>query len=259
VPTAPERCKAHRRRILELSQRVQALHIGGAFSCIEIVDAIYYELMREGDTFLMSKGHGAIAQYVVLESLAVLSKEQVDGYCTKDGILGCHPDKGNPGIVASTGALGHGLAMAVGMAYANRSKTVYCLLSDGECQEGSTWEAVMVAANMQLGNLVCFMDNNDMNSSDRLSEKHPAFYPVKDKFLAFGWDAYEIDGHAQRMTGFISSKRPIMVVCKTTKGQGVSFMEGVAMWHYRSPNLEEYQRAVLELADIVVSVAPVPE
>jgi transketolase len=247
----PERCKQHRRRILKLSQRVQALHIGGAFSCIEIVDVIYYELMREGDTFLMSKGHGAIAQYVVLESLGILTKEQVDAYCTKDGILGCHPDKGNPGIEASTGALGHGLAMAVGMAYADRAHTVYCLLSDGECQEGSTWEAVMVAANMRLGNLVCFMDNNDMNSSDRLSEKHPAFYPVVNKFLSFGWSAIEVDGHANSaIAGAVNAHedRPSMVVCRTTKGRGVSFMHGVAMFHYRSPMPDEYEAAMKELA-----------
>lgn len=231
--TAPERCKQHRRRILELSQRVQALHIGGSFSCIEIVDRCYYELMKPGDTFVMSKGHGAIAQYVVLESLGLMPKAEVDAYCTKRGRLGCHPDRGNPGIVASTGALGHGLAMAAGMAYADRSHKVYCLLSDGELQEGSTWEAVMVASDLRCANLVAFVDNNDMNSSEVLSEKHPSLYPIEEKFRSFGWNTLGT---------------PQVTVVGTTKAHGVSFMEGVAMWHYRSPTPQEYDLAMAELA-----------
>jgi transketolase len=246
-----ERCKAYRRRILELSQRVQALHIGGAFSCIEIVDAIYRDLLKPGDTFVMSKGHGAIAQYIVLESLGVLTREQVDGYCTNGGILGCHPDRGNPGIEASTGALGHGLAMAVGMAHADRAHTVYCLLSDGECQEGSTWEAAIVAASLRLSNLVCFVDNNDMNSMGRISELQPALYPLKDKWKAFDWEVLNAppDYSFMESSALLNAMRtqPIVFIVQTQKGAGVSFM-AAPMWHYRSPNKEEYEAAMRELA-----------
>ena len=127
--TANARCVSYRKRILEISQRVSALHVAPAFSCIEIVDLIYSTLMQKselneviGDSFLMSKGHGCMAQYVILEALGVLPKEELDRYCTPEGILGAHPDRGNPGIIASTGSLGHGLGLAVGMAYAEKLK-----------------------------------------------------------------------------------------------------------------------------------------
>ena len=128
VRAARERCRTYRRRILDISQQVQALHISSAYSCTEIVDAIYHGLMRRNldgtspDTFLMSKGHGCMIQYVILEAMGVLSREDLDRYCKPNGCLGCHPDYGNPGIEASTGALGHGLSMVVGMALAERGR-----------------------------------------------------------------------------------------------------------------------------------------
>src|SRR5262249_50098236 len=154
----------YRRRILDMSQRVTALHIGGAFSCIEIVDCIYNEFMRppgpggkSPDTFVMSKGHGCMIQYAVLEDHGVLSKADLDAYCTPHGRLGTHPDYGNPGIEASTGSLGHGLSMVVGMALAERGRDtggiIYTVLSDGEAQEGSTWEAVLMGSSLKLNNI----------------------------------------------------------------------------------------------------------
>ena len=207
VSASRRRCLAYRRRILDISQQVTALHAAGAFSCLEIADVIYNVLMRREvgspgrflDSFVMSKGHGCLAQYVILEALGVLSKHDLDLYCTKSGRLGCHPDYGVPGIEASTGSLGHGLGMATGMAYADRIKGedrwVYVVLSDGELQEGSTWEAMQMAANLKVGNLVAFLDLNDMASLSRMSETHPAFYPVLDKVRAFGWEAAEVNGH----------------------------------------------------------------
>ena len=261
VAAAQRRCNKFRRRILEISQQVQALHIGSAYSCTEIVDCIYFELMNRGndgggiDTFLMSKGHGCMIQYVILEDLGILSREDLDLYCKPEGRLGCHPDYGNPGIVASTGALGHGLSMSLGMAYAEKALggkgTVYCVLSDGEVQEGSTWEATMMASSLNVANLVAFIDNNDFQSLGRTSVTHPSFYPVTDKFVAFGWESIEVDGHDSRaicdaVTGR-RGDRPLMVVCKTTKGKGVSYMENVPIWHYRSPSPAEYQQALSEL------------
>jgi transketolase len=258
---AQKRCNAFRRRILEISQQVQALHIGSAYSCTEIVDCIYYGLMRRDgkggflDTFLMSKGHGCMIQYVILESLGILERRDLDLYCKAAGRLGCHPDYGNPGIAASTGALGHGLSMAVGMAYAEKARgtdgVVYCVLSDGEVQEGSTWEATMMASSLGVGNLVAFMDNNDFQSLGRTSVTHPSFYPVVEKYTAFGWESVEVPGHDTRAIHSAvagrAGDRPLMVVCKTTKGRGVSYMENVPIWHYRSPSPQEYQQALQEL------------
>ena len=258
---ARRRCLAYRRRILDISQTVQALHIGSAYSCTEITDAVYHVLMRRNpdgsspDTFVMSKGHGCMIQYVILEDMGVLSREQLDAYCTPNGILGAHPDYGNPGIEASTGSLGHGLSMVVGMALAERGRRadgiIYTVLSDGEGLEGSTWEAVLMASSLGISNLVAFIDNNNLQSLGRISETHPSFYPVADKFRAFGWETAEVDGHdtAQIVEAVLGAEggRPLMVVARTTKGKGVSYMENVPIWHYRSPSPEEYQQAIEEL------------
>ncbi len=258
---ARERCRRYRRRILDISQQVSALHIGSAYSCTEIVDCIYSALMRKTtdgslrDTFLMSKGHGCMIQYVILEELGILSRADLDAYCTPGGRLGVHPDYGNPGIVAATGSLGHGLAMACGMALAEKGRktgnVIYTVLSDGEVQEGSTWEALMMASSLGCDNLVAAVDNNDFQSLGRTSQTHPSFYPLLDKFRAFGWEAVEVEGHDSRaifeaVTGRGGGK-PFMLVAKTTKGKGVSYMENVPIWHYRSPSKDEYRRAVEEL------------
>ncbi len=259
---ARRRCKQYRRRILDMSQNVSALHIGGAYSCTEIVDCIYNEFIRPGvggakspDTFLMSKGHGCMIQYVVLEDHGILSKADLDAYCTPHGRLGTHPDYGNPGIEASTGALGHGLSMVVGMALAERGRktngVIYTVLSDGEVQEGSTWEAVLMATSLKLPNIVAFVDNNDFQSLGRTSETHPSFYPLAEKFQAFGWETAEIDGHDPQAIYDVvinrSGAKPLMVCATTIKGKGVSYMENVPIWHYRSPNKEEYAKAIAEL------------
>lgn len=264
VAAARQRCLRYRRRILDISQQVSALHVAPAFSCLEIVDSIYNELMqrtadgRTGDTFLMSKGHGCVAQYVILEELGVLTKKDIDMYCKLGGQLGAHPDYGVPGIEASTGSLGHGLGMAVGMAYADRLKSedrkIFVVLGDGEMQEGSIWEAIMMAANLKLSNLIVFADVNDFQGLGRTSETHPHFYPVGEKLLAFGWDAAEINGHDHQAIHDAvmnrRSDRPLLVVGRTTKGRGVSYMENVPIWHYRSPNPQEYKQAIDALAEV---------
>lgn len=260
---------AYRRRILDISQQVTALHVAPAFSCLEMVDLIYHVLMRPDpqqanpgqfrDIFIMSKGHGCLSQYVILEDLGILAKTDLDRYCTPAGQLGAHPDYGVPGIQASTGSLGHGMGIATGVAYAEKLKgtdcCTYLLLSDGEFQEGSTWESMMMAANLKLTNLVAFMDLNDFGGLARMSEGHPAFYPILDKVKAFGWEAVEVNGHdAQMVFDAVtnrSGQHPFLLVGRTIKGKGVSFMENVNIWHYRSPNKEEYQKALAELAEVV--------
>lgn len=267
VTVARKRCLTYRRRILEISQQVAALHVAPAFSCLEMVDVIYHTLMRTDtesnrqrylDSFLMSKGHGCLSQYVILEDLGVLSRSDLEKYCTPVGQLGAHPDYGVPGIEASTGSLGHGMGIATGMAYADYIKAderfTYVVLSDGELQEGSTWEAIMMAANLGLRNLIAFVDLNDFGGLARMSDGHPAFYPVLDKIRAFGWDAVEVNGHdAESIVQAVnkrSGNRPFMLVGKTIKGKGVSFMEHVPIWHYRSPNREEYSQALSDLAEV---------
>src|SRR5262249_10507644 len=157
----------------------------------------------------------------------------------------------------STGSLGHGLGMAVGQAYAEHLKgadtRIYCVLSDGEFQEGSTWEALLMAANLHLENLVAFMDYNDFNSLERISDKQKTFYPMVPKAQAFGWEAAEVNGHDQEaiLQAVMGryGRRPLLLVCRTVKGKGVSYMENVPLWHYRSPNTEEYHQGIKEVSE----------
>jgi len=257
APAGRHRCRAYRRRILEISQQVPALHVAPAFSCTEIADALYEGSLRGDDVFLMSKGHGCLIQYAILEARGILSKNDLDLYCQPAGRLGAHPDYGTPGIAASTGSLGHGLGIAVGQAYAEKLKRtgvrIFCLVSDGELQEGSTWEAMMMAANLKLDNLIAVIDNNDFSGLERMSEGHPAFYPLAAKGAAFGWETAETDGHDGASIVDAIDRRhggaPLLLVCRTVKGKGVSYMEHVPMWHYRSPSPEEYRQALAELEE----------
>jgi transketolase len=234
------------------------MHIAPAFSCLEILDVVYHGFIEPSNrehTFLLSKGHGVVAQYCLLEELGILDTTEVDTAGHDGSRLGGHPDYGLPGIEASTGSLGHGLPLAVGMAYgdrlAGRDRRIYVVLSDGEMQEGSTWEAAMLASSLGLSRLVAVVDLNDLQSLGRVSELVPSFYPLDEKLRAFGWDVETVDGHDQAaLHGAIANvadDRPRAVVAKTTKGKGVSFMESVPIWHYRSPNPEEYAQAVREV------------
>jgi transketolase len=262
---AQSRCKNYRQRILDISQQVQALHGASAFSCLEMVDCVYHDLMRQGadgtspDAFIMSKGHGCMSQYVILEDRGILKRGDLDKYCKPDGFLGCHPDYGVPGIEASTGSLGHGMALATGMAYTEKfvrksGQQVFVVLSDGEFQEGSTWEAMMMAANLKTTNLIALLDHNGFQSLGRTSETHPQFYPIAEKVEAFGWETIEVNGHdASAVFNAISDRqgdKPFLLIGNTVKGKGVSFMENVPIWHYRSPSPEEYEQATSDLAEV---------
>lgn len=236
---AIERCKAHRRRILELSQRGPS-HVAPAFSCLEIVDLIYNEFMRSEDIFILSKGHGCLAQYVVLEALGLLKAD--------DPALGGHPDRGGP-IEASTGSLGHGLGMAVGAAYAEylkgTDKRVYVVMSDGELQEGSTWEAARMATQLKLDNLVVFVDANGFGGMEPIEV-------CDGLFQSCGWETSETDGHETELMHFHMRHRlgtaPFSLICRTVKGKGASFMVNQPIWHYKSPNKEELAQALEENA-----------
>lgn len=255
------RCKKFRKRILDVSQSVGAIHIAPSFSCLELVDAAYFGLLRRtgnvdtDDTFILSKGHGSMAQYVVLEQLGILPPAWLDNFCKPGFPLATHPDYGTPGIEASTGSLGHGLGLAVGMAYADKVKgldrDIYLVMSDGELMEGSVWEALMTAPSFGLTRLIAMIDLNDFQSMGRTSTTLPNFYPMLDKLRAFGWEAVEVDGHDSAAV-FAAVKarsrlKPLVLIGRTTKGKGVSYMENVPIWHYRAPNPEEYQTALQEI------------
>lgn len=261
---ARRRCLGYRRRILDLSQNVTAMHIAPAFSCLEMVDAIYEGLMRRDeagrfrDAFVLSKGHGCLTQYVILEAHGTLAPAELDTYCTPASRLGGHPDHGVPGIEAATGSLGHGLGMALGMAYAERLKRtggrIFAVLGDGELHEGSVWEAFMMAPNLGLDNLIAFADVNDFHGLGRISDSHPNLYPIETKLAAFGWEVAVVNGHdAEAVVEAVQGRRggrPFFLVGRTVKGRGVSYMEQVPIWHYRSPNPDEYRRAVDELREV---------
>jgi transketolase len=250
-----ERCKIFRKRILHLSQKVSALHIGGAFSCTEIMDLIFNILSnkKEKNLFILSKGHAAILQYVILEYLGIIKKKDVENYCTKNSFLGVHPDIGNPGINASTGSLGHGLGMAAGIAIAeNKTKnTIYSILSDGELQEGSTWEAIMLIPSLKLNNVIIFIDNNNLQSLEQISKSHPSLYPIEKKFESFGWQSLKCDGHnIKKLYQLVKNRRknkPLAIIAETIKGYPISFMMNKPIWHYKSPDKLEYKKAINEI------------
>lgn len=255
------RARSYRRRILEVSQRLSALHVAPAFSCLELVDSIYYFCMddpRAGkDVFILSKGHGAMAQYVVLESLGLMSSAEVLSVCQPGSPIGGHPDRGNPGVIASTGSLGHGLPIALGLAKGanelRENSQVFLVMSDGEFMEGSVWESLMLAPSLGLNNLAIFVDHNKSISRGKIPVMHPNFLPLAEKIQAFGWETVEVDGHdsAAIVKAFRERKgdKPLAVVGHTIKGRGVSYMENEPIWAYRSPNPEEYAIAIAELRD----------
>jgi len=259
IPAAKLRCKNYRRRILDLSQKLGALHIAPAYSCLEILDTIYFGLMkREGDhpdTFILSKGHGAIAWYTILEKIGVLTPRQFETCCQSGSHLGGHPDRGNPGVEASTGSLGHGFPIALGIARAEVERqthaSLFTVISDGELFEGSTWESFLVAPNLKINNITVFIDNNGSISRGSIAEHHPNLNPIVPKISAFGWDVREVDGHdIGNILDVARSKspgKPLAIVARTVKGKGVSFMENKPIWAYRSPNPEEYQIAIKEV------------
>ncbi len=258
---ARRRCRHHRRRVLEVSQRLEALHVAPAFSCLELVDAVLNYCVDQpvggADSFILSKGHGAMAQYVVLEGLGVLDPEAVNLISQSGSQIGGHPDRGVPGIIASTGSLGHGLPLALGIARGQREHAVagkvFVVMSDGELMEGSVWEALLLGPSLGITNVTILIDHNGSISRGDIANVQPNLLPIVPKLEAFGWDTCEVDGHDTAAivdavrTG--SGSAPRAIVARTTKGKGVSYMENQPIWAYRSPNPDEYQLALSELLD----------
>ena len=247
------RCKTYRKKILEISRKVSALHIGGSFSSTEILDVIYNDFLnkKKKDKFILSKGHAGILQYVILNYRKVIKDKVLNNYSKKNGILGVHPDHGLPGIEASTGSLGHGLAISAGMALAKKNSTIYVVMSDGELQEGSVWEAALLISSINLKNIVVVVDYNGFQSSTKTLDTHPTLHPLDKKFKYFGWETKTCDGHNSidiyKKISKRSKRKPFALIANTKKGFPVSFMMKDPKWHYRSPNNQEYIKALKEI------------
>ncbi len=262
-----EIAKQIRREILSMAYKSKSPHIGSSLSIVEILVALYFKCLSispdapqdEGrDRFILSKGHGCPALYATLAYRGVFSKEILSGFAVNGGTLEQHPSRDiKRGIEVSTGSLGHGLSIGVGMALAakyNRANyRVIALLSDGEMNEGSVWEAAMFAAHHKLDNLIAIVDYNELQALGRTNEV-VNLEPLAGKWHSFGWGVQEIDGHSFKEIINIFQKipfrqqKPSVIIAHTIKGKGVSFMEGKLLWHYRHPDDEEYKRALEELS-----------
>lgn len=252
-----------RRRIVEIVTKSGEGHIPSAFSIVDILYASYSSFLdvslenlesADRDYFVLSKGHGAAALYVVLEEFGILPKKDVDTYGTFGSLLGGHPDTVKvSGVEASTGSLGHGLPIAVGITMGLRirdiDRKVVALLGDGECQEGTVWEAAHVAANQRLNNLIVIVDRNMSGAQLTPIDDLPA------KWKAFGWTVTEVDGHshadivsALEESSDSQSNSPHAIIANTVKGKGVSLLEGHGVWHHRIPVEKELEVIYRELS-----------
>lgn len=255
----------YRKKILSVVKQANAGHTGGSLSCVDILNVLYNHVMRvtpetfkspDRDRYIQSKGHSVEALYVVLSDRGFFSGEDLKTYHTYGSDLIGHPTRKVNGIEQNTGALGHGLSLAVGTALAGKkdgkSYRVFTLLGDGELTEGSNWEAMMAAAHYKLDNLVVIIDRNTLQITGR-TEKVMALESLKDKFRSFGFSVRTVDGHnIEELVALFAdlpfeTEKPNLVIAKTIKGRGISFIEDQAGWHHRVPSDLEYEEALLEL------------
>lgn len=255
-----------RLKLVEMSHAAKTPHLGSALSCVEILIAAYWGVLRINpsqpnspgcDRFILSKGHAASALYVALAYRGFFPREDLDDFASHSKALPEQPAPGcAPGVDLATGSLGHGLPVGAGMALSaliqGSDYKVFVVMSDGECNEGSVWEAAMFAPSKKLENLLVIIDYNKWQATGRVDEVM-SMDPLVNKWKAFGWNACEVDGHdinalrdAMNTTGK-STGKPTAIIAHTTKGKGVSFMEDDNNWHYRIPNLEEVNAVKVEL------------
>lgn len=259
-----------RQRTIETSARASIPHLGSCLSCVELLIALYWQELRldpqapeapNRDRFVLSKGHGAPVLFQVLAERGFFPIEHLAEFGQPGSVFHEHPPKPGyiPGVEAATGSLGHGLPMALGMAISQRIQNLdarcYTLMSDGECNEGSIWEAAMFAAGQQVDHLTAIVDYNKWQATGR-SQEVMALEPLAAKWEAFGWHTQDIDGHnlAAIINALAAAKaetsKPSVIVAHTIKGKGVSFMEDDNNWHYRTPNSEELAAALAELKEV---------
>ena len=266
MSSAKELAKKIRIHALKMAHSGGGSHIGSALSIADILAVLYTEILHldpkdpnldQRDRFVLSKGHAGAALYATLAEtgffpISKLATHYQDG----SDLCGHVSHKGIPGVEVSTGSLGHGLSLGTGMALAakidQKNHRIFTLLSDGECDEGSTWEAVLFAAHHRLDNLSAIIDYNKIQSLDTIADTLE-LEPFADKWRSFGWQVQEVDGHNhQQLRSELSllplkSGVPTVIICHTVKGKGVSFMENTVLWHYRIPMGEEFAAALKEL------------
>jgi len=253
--------------VVKMITHAKGGHIGASLSEIDILTALYFQILKLNsqdlynplrDRFVLSKGHASEGLYCTLAAAGYFNSELLDSYLEPGCPLTIHPTNHVPGIEVNTGALGHGLSIATGMALASKRSAsfyrVFVLTGDGELQEGSNWEAAMAAAHFQLGNLTVIVDNNGLQLNSIISHTM-GIEPLEEKFKAFGFDTATVDGNSPEEVAVLlesldyQGSRPHAVIAKTIKGKGVSFMENVPEWHHRIPTEEECQAALRELGE----------
>lgn len=249
-----------RMAIIKLANQSKSPHVGSSLSCVDILVALYFDILNmqpweERDIFVLSKGHAAMALYCTLAMKGIISGDQLDGYCKLDGTLPAHLDRFSAkGIEVSTGSLGHGFNVGLGIACGFKKKKsnrkVYSLIGDGESQEGSIWEGALFAAKLEIDNFTAIMDYNNLQGYGRAKELC-SFEPVRQKWEAFGWYAIEVDGHdidaIRKALRENSGGKPKIIIACTTKGKGVSFMEDKLIWHYYVVTDKHRDKALQEL------------
>jgi transketolase len=251
-----------RLKSLRMTAKGKASHIGSCLSVADILATLYSGVANISaenvndparDRVIVSKGHVAAAYYSVLESSGFIASSDLDSYCQDGALLGGHVSGRVNGVEVSTGSLGHGLPYGVGLALGLKvtfpGTRVFVVMSDGELDEGTTWESALIANHHKLKNLVVVVDRNNLQSFDT-TENTLALEPLADKWRAFGWTVVECDGHdIQKLGKALIQKGPLVVLATTVKGQGVSFMQHSVDWHYRSPSEEELAAALSELGE----------
>jgi transketolase len=260
---------AHKARVssLKMISSAKAAHLGSSLSVIDILAVLFGEIARisksapdsmESDQVLISKGHAAAGSYAVIAHSGIFNPSLLDTYCNDGALLGGHVTFGKvPAVPFSTGSLGHGLPLGIGLALARKTSnvdsSVYVVMSDGECDEGTTWESALIANHFKIDNLYVLIDRNRQQSFGD-TEKTISLEPFKTKWESFGWNVIEADGHNHaELKGVLNqakaegSQKPTVVICNTIKGKGVSFMENQVIWHYRPPTPEQLEQALSEL------------
>jgi len=259
--------KSLRKEIITMSYRAKKAHISSCLSIIDILTYLYWKEMKirpknpkwqKRDKFILSKGHAAPALFATLDYRGFFPKKLLENYGKNNSYLGMHPEAELvPGIEVSTGALGHGLSIGAGMALAekiNKTRTrVFVLVSDAECDEGTTWETILFAPQHKLNNLFLLIDFNRMQAFGKI-EDVINLDPLKDKLISFGWNVYDVNGHDLGKIDVmfskikkLSSDKPNAIILNTTAGKGVSFMENELKWHYQNLDEELYKMALEEL------------
>jgi transketolase len=250
---------------LQMVYKAKASHIGGAFSMADILAVLYNDVLNidplnpknpDRDRFLLSKGHACTGLYSTLALKGFVPVEELASYAQDGSLFLSHTNHLIPGIEISAGSLGHALSVSCGLSMAAKRKKAewktYCLISDGELDEGSNWEAILFAPQAKLDNLILIVDYNKIQSLGSVKDVLD-LYPLKDKFEAFRWESFEINGHDHQALKdiFIKVKnlngKPKVIIAHTIKGKGVSFMEDKLLWHYKSPTEEQLNAAIYEL------------